>query len=171
MPAPRDRYGTPRERPKAYRQIEHELKVIEELGFPGYFLVVWDIVGSARDNGICCQGRGSAANSAVCYALGITKVDAVRWDLLFETVPRPGPGRPAGHRPRHRVRPARGGHPVRLRETRPASDAAQVANVIAYRAALRGAGHGQGTGLLARPAGRVEQADRPVGHAGEVHGG
>ncbi|WP_432829445.1 error-prone DNA polymerase [Dactylosporangium sp. CA-092794] len=69
---------------KAYEQLEHELAMIEELDFPGYFLVVHDIVTFCRDNGIYCQGRGSAANSAVCYALGITNVDAVRWGLLFE---------------------------------------------------------------------------------------
>jgi error-prone DNA polymerase len=69
---------------KAYTQIEHELAIIEELGFPGYFLVVWDIVRFARDSGILCQGRGSAACSAVCYALEITAVDAVRYGLLFE---------------------------------------------------------------------------------------
>jgi error-prone DNA polymerase len=69
---------------RAYAQIEHELTVIEELKFPGYFLVVWDLVRFARDNGILCQGRGSAACSAVCYALEITAVDAVRYELLFE---------------------------------------------------------------------------------------
>jgi error-prone DNA polymerase len=78
------RYGTPAEHPAAYRQLEHELDVIERLHFPGYFLIVWDIVRFCRANGILCQGRGSAANSAVCYALGITNVDAVRYDLLFE---------------------------------------------------------------------------------------
>ncbi len=80
----RRRYGTPEENPKAYRQIEHELRIIEDLGFPGYFLVVHDIVDFCRRNDILCQGRGSAANSAVCFALGITNVDAVRFDLLFE---------------------------------------------------------------------------------------
>ncbi|HET6499998.1 MAG TPA: error-prone DNA polymerase [Amycolatopsis sp.] len=79
-----ERYGTPHQRPDAYRQIEHELEIIERLGFPGYFLIVWDIAKFCRDNDILCQGRGSAANSAVCYALGITKVDSVRWKLLFE---------------------------------------------------------------------------------------
>jgi error-prone DNA polymerase len=69
---------------KAHEQLEHELALIEELDFPGYFLVVHDIVTFCRDNGIYCQGRGSAANSAVCYALKITNVDAVRWGLLFE---------------------------------------------------------------------------------------
>jgi error-prone DNA polymerase len=70
--------------PGAYRQIEHELALVEQLGFPGYFLVVWDIVDFCRRSGIYCQGRGSAANSAVCYALGITNADAVGLGLLFE---------------------------------------------------------------------------------------
>src|SRR5439155_25291628 len=69
---------------KAMAQIEHELAVIEALGFPGYFLIVWDIVEFCRTHDIYCQGRGSAANSAVCYALGITKADAVGLGLLFE---------------------------------------------------------------------------------------
>ena len=68
----------------AWGQIDHELEVIERLGFPGYFLVVWDIVRFCRENDILCQGRGSAANSAVCFVLGITNVDAVRMGLLFE---------------------------------------------------------------------------------------
>ncbi len=70
--------------PGAYEQIDHELDLIATLGFPGYFLVVWDIVEFARSNDIYCQGRGSAANSAVCYALGITNADAVSLGLLFE---------------------------------------------------------------------------------------
>ncbi|GGC65270.1 error-prone DNA polymerase [Hoyosella rhizosphaerae] len=78
------RYGSPAENPKAYAQIEHELRIITQLGFPGYFLVVHDIVQFCRNNNILCQGRGSAANSAVCYALGITNVDAVAHNLLFE---------------------------------------------------------------------------------------
>jgi error-prone DNA polymerase len=78
------RYGPEAGNPKAYAQIEHELEIIERLGFPGYFLIVWDIVEFCRKSDILCQGRGSAANSAVCYALGITKVDSVAWELLFE---------------------------------------------------------------------------------------
>ncbi len=66
------------------RQVEHELGVIEQLGFAAYFLTVWDAVGFARARGILCQGRGSAANSAVCFALGITAVDPSRSTLLFE---------------------------------------------------------------------------------------
>jgi len=68
----------------AWKQIDHELVTIDQLGFPGYFLVVHDIVEFCRRNDIYCQGRGSAANSAVCFALGITKADAVSLGLLFE---------------------------------------------------------------------------------------
>ncbi|MFM8712595.1 MAG: error-prone DNA polymerase, partial [Actinomycetota bacterium] len=60
------------------------LEVIEHLGFAGYFLVVWDIVQFCERNDILCQGRGSAANSAVCFSLGITKADAVSLGLWFE---------------------------------------------------------------------------------------
>ncbi len=78
------RYGTRAQDPKAWRQLDHELDMIEKLGFPGYFLIVHEIVEFCRSEDIYCQGRGSAANSAVCYALGITNVDAVKWGLLFE---------------------------------------------------------------------------------------
>ena len=76
------RYGTDNE--KARKQIERELALIEKLDLPGYFLIVWDIVRFCREKGILVQGRGSAANSAVCYSLGITAVDPVGMDLLFE---------------------------------------------------------------------------------------
>ncbi len=69
---------------KARRQIEHELALIEKLKLAGYFLIVWDIVRFCKENGILAQGRGSAANSAVCYALEITAVDPVGMELLFE---------------------------------------------------------------------------------------
>jgi error-prone DNA polymerase len=84
MTGAHSRYGPPGESPRAYAQIEHELKVIAQLEFPGYFLVVHDITRFCRRNNILCQGRGSAANSAVCYALGVTAVDPVANDLLFE---------------------------------------------------------------------------------------
>lgn len=71
-------------RSRAWRTIDHELAIIESLGFAGYFLVVWDIVRFCAERGILCQGRGSAANSAVCFSLGITKADAVSLGLLFE---------------------------------------------------------------------------------------
>jgi error-prone DNA polymerase len=81
-----DRYG-PRTRERvggAWAQIDHELGVIGTLGYAGYFLIVWDIVEFCRREDIYCQGRGSAANSAVCFALGITRADPVALGLLFE---------------------------------------------------------------------------------------
>src|SRR5258708_225710 len=69
---------------RAEKQLEHELKLIEKLKLEGYFLIVWDIVEFCKRNGILIQGRGSAANSAVCYSLGITAVDPVGMELLFE---------------------------------------------------------------------------------------
>ena len=78
----RERYRPYHER--AQRQIEHELHVIEKLKLPGYFLIVWDMIRFCHENKILAQGRGSAANSAVCYSLGITAVDPVGMELLFE---------------------------------------------------------------------------------------
>ncbi|WP_112137385.1 error-prone DNA polymerase [Glycomyces dulcitolivorans] len=69
---------------KQWGQLDKELRVIKRLGFSGYFLIVADIVGFCGKSGILCQGRGSAANSAVCYALGVTSVDPVEFGLLFE---------------------------------------------------------------------------------------
>jgi error-prone DNA polymerase len=69
---------------RAKKQVDHELALIERLGFTGYFLIVWDIVCFCKRNGILVQGRGSAANSAVCYALEITAIDPVGMELLFE---------------------------------------------------------------------------------------
>ncbi|MGH4014481.1 MAG: error-prone DNA polymerase [Pseudonocardiaceae bacterium] len=127
------RYGSYDERPGAYHQIEHELTVIEEKNFPGYFLIVRDIVAFCREADLFCQGRGSAANSAVCFALGITSVDAVAMDLLFERF----------------LAPDRDGYPdidldiesdrreeaIQYVYQRYGRDrAAQVANVITYRA-------------------------------------
>src|SRR5206468_8470517 len=70
--------------PKVHAQLAHELGIIGRLGLAGYFLVVWDVVQFARGSNIMIQGRGSAANSACCYVLGITAVDPVRMELLFE---------------------------------------------------------------------------------------
>src|SRR5271154_2421041 len=128
------RYGPPgAERvPGAWKQLEHELNVIGQLGFAGYFLVVWDIAQVCRRLDIYCQGRGSAANSAVCYALGVPNVDAVDLGLLFERF----------------LSPARDGPPdidVDIESGRREEviqyvyerygrrHAAQVANVITYR--------------------------------------
>ncbi|HEY2931018.1 MAG TPA: error-prone DNA polymerase [Acidobacteriota bacterium] len=69
---------------RAWKQIGRELDLIEKLDLAGYFLIVWDIVRFCREANIMVQGRGSAANSAVCYSLGITAVDPIRMDLLFE---------------------------------------------------------------------------------------
>ena len=69
---------------EVFRQLEHELHIIEKLELSGYFLIVWDITRFCREQGILCQGRGSAANSAVSYCLGITAVDPIRLKLLFE---------------------------------------------------------------------------------------
>ncbi len=142
-----ERYGPPgSERvPGAYGQIDHELGVIGALGFPGYFLTVWDIVQFCKRQDIFCQGRGSAATSAVCYALGITNVDAVSLGLLFERF----------------LSPARDGPPdidVDIESGRREEviqyvyerygrlHAAQVANVITYRSrsALRDVGKALG---------------------------
>jgi error-prone DNA polymerase len=129
----------------AYAQIARELKVIEDLGFPGYFLIVHDIVRFCEEAGILCQGRGSAANSAVCYALGITSVDPVLHELLFERFLSAGRDGPPDidldieHRRREEVIQYVYGKYGR-------DKAAQVANVITYRPrmALRDAGRALG---------------------------
>jgi len=82
-----NRYGTQDKKhllEKARTQVRHELALIARLGFAGYFLIVWDIIRYCRSHGFLVQGRGSAANSAVCYALEITAVDPVGMELLFE---------------------------------------------------------------------------------------
>src|SRR5438128_2162139 len=119
--------------PGAYRQIDHELDLIEQLGFPGYFLIVWDIVEFCRRSDIYCQGRGSAANSAVCFALGITHADAVSLKLLFERFLSPERDGPPDidldieHERREEA--------IQYVYARYGRDkAAQVANVITYRA-------------------------------------
>ena len=81
------RYGPKNDRDlleRAKKQVEHELALIAKLGFAGYFLIVWDIVRFCKSHDILIQGRGSAANSAVCYALEITAIDPVGMELLFE---------------------------------------------------------------------------------------
>ena len=84
MAGARARYGDGARHDAALPVLEKELGVIRRLGLAGYFLVVWDLARFCREGGIMAQGRGSAANSAVCYALGITAVDAVGQELLFE---------------------------------------------------------------------------------------
>jgi error-prone DNA polymerase len=78
-----ERYGTPLDS-SVERQLEYELGMIAKMDLAGYFLIVWDIVRAANEMQVLCQGRGSAANSAVCYSLGITAVDPIGMNLLFE---------------------------------------------------------------------------------------
>ena len=129
------RYGPPEaERvPGAWRQISHELDMIEQLGFCGYFLVVWDITSFCRAHDIYCQGRGSAANSAVCYVLGITNVDAVALGLLFERFLSPERDGPPDID--IDIESGRREEVIQYVYGRYGRDrTAQVANVIAYRA-------------------------------------
>jgi error-prone DNA polymerase len=140
-----ERYGRPERIEGAYAQIERELEVIAALGFPGYFLIVHDIVQFCEHQGILCQGRGSAANSAVCYALGITNVDPVRHGLLFERFLSAGRDGPPDidldieHQRREEAIQY-------VYERYGRENAAQVANVISYRPrmALRDAGRALG---------------------------
>src|SRR6185295_6857732 len=124
--------STHRKHAQAMRQIEYELGVIEQLGFPGYFLLLHDIVDFCRTHDIYCQGRGSAANSAVCYAIGVTKADAVALGLLFERFLSPERDGPPDidldieHQRREEV--------IQYVYERYGRDrAAQVANVVTYR--------------------------------------
>ena len=137
--------------PGAWDQIDRELAVIEALGFPGYFLVVWDIVRFCREQDIFCQGRGSAANSAVCYALGITNADAVSLGLLFERFLSPERDGPPDIDVD--IESDRREEAIQYVYNRYGRDrAAQVANVITYRArsAVRDMGKalGHATGQL-----------------------
>ncbi len=164
-------------RRRAWQVIDRELAIIDELGYPGYFLVVWEIVEFCRKQNIYCQGRGSAANSAVCYALGITKADPVELNLLFERF----------------LSPERDGPPdididiesdrreeviQHVYERYGRHHTAQVANVITYRArsAVRDMARALGYAPGQQDAwskqvdswGRVEATDRQVGPDGAV---
>jgi error-prone DNA polymerase len=133
----------------ARERLEHELRVISEKDFSGYFVIVHDIVAFARDNGILCQGRGSAASSAVCFALGITAVDAVFYKLPFERFI-------SAHRDEEPDIDVDFDSDRReeviqwVYDTYGRRNAAQVANVIAYRPrmavrdAAKALGHSQG---------------------------
>jgi len=131
----RERYGPRPSNPKAYRQLDYELGVIAKREFAGYFLIVNEIAAFCRENNILAQGRGSAANSAVCYALGITGCDPVSFNLVFERF----------------LSPEREGYPdidldiegskrelviQHVYELYGREYAAQVANVITYRPKL-----------------------------------
>ena len=111
-----------RHRRQAARDSLHkELTLIAKLNYAHYFLTVHDIVHYARSQNILCQGRGSAANSAVCFMLGVTAVNPQEIDLLFERFLSEERLRAAGHRRRFRARPARGGDAVCLSPLRPAA--------------------------------------------------
>ncbi|MEV0192238.1 error-prone DNA polymerase [Kitasatospora purpeofusca] len=154
---------------KAERQVTYELDVIEQLTMAGYFLIVHDIVDHARASGIWCQGRGSAANSAVCYALGITSVDPIHYGLLFERFLSPERDGPPDidldieHR--------RGEEVIQyVYDTYGRGHAAQVANVISYqpRLAVRDAARalGYATGDLDRFAKATGWHEMPPDDAG-----
>ncbi len=150
---------------KARAQLERELRLIEKLDLAGYFLIVWDIVRFAKEQGILAQGRGSAANSAVCYVLGITAVDPVRMELLFERFLSEERGEwpdididlPSGE-PREKVIQY-------VYRKYGESGAAMTANVISYRdrSALRETGKALGFS----PA-EIDKVSRVCGHWGSI---
>ncbi len=159
----RERFGD-RVPPRVREQIERELALIEELDYPGYFLTMWEIVRFCRERGILCQGRGSAANSAVCYCLGITAVDPTRVELLFERFLSRERAEPPDidldimHERREEV--------IRHVYERYGRDrAAMVANVIRYRArsAVRDVGRALGLSDTA-----VDRLARLLPHHGEA---
>jgi error-prone DNA polymerase len=126
------RFGGKEHEQRARDMIEHELTIIEKLHFPGYFLVVWDLVRFCREQGILCQGRGSAANSAVCYALQVTAVDAVYYELMFERFLAPERGEPPDID--IDIESGRREEVIQYVYTKHGREhAAQVANVITYR--------------------------------------
>ena len=164
----RERYATRSAdlQEQALKQIARELRVIEQLGFPGYFLIVNDLVDFCRESNILCQGRGSAANSAVCFALGITNVEPIGAQLLFERFLSPDRDGP----PDIDIDIESGRREEVIQyvyRTYGRDNAAQVANVITYRTkgavrdAARALGYPQGAADawskgLASPPSRVE---------------
>ncbi|MCB9507513.1 MAG: error-prone DNA polymerase [Myxococcales bacterium] len=162
-----ERYGSGSP-PAVREQLQRELELIEELDYCGYFLTMYEIVRFCREHGILCQGRGSAANSAVCYCLGITAVDPVRMGLLFERFLSRERAEPPdidldiGHERREEVI-------QHVYEKYGRAHAAMVANVIRYRpkSAVRDIGKALGVPLTA-----LDRLARLVGHheapSGEV---
>lgn len=158
----RARYG-PRSTPaadKAWQLLDHELSVIAQLGLAGYFLIVWDLVAFARRADIWCQGRGSAANSVVCFALGITNVDPVKRKLLFARFLNPDRASTPDidvdfeHSRREEVL-------TYAWQRYGRRHAAMVANIITYRprSAVRDAARS-----LGYPAGAIDEMTRHLGH-------
>ncbi|MDG2306776.1 MAG: error-prone DNA polymerase [Candidatus Binatia bacterium] len=173
----RERYGHPLSS-RVEEQLRHELAVIGKLELSGYFLIVWDIVRFCRDQGILVQGRGSAANSAVCYSLGITAVDAVGMELLFERFLSEERGEwpdidldlPSGDRREQVIQYVyrRYGPPEAIRRgpadiNTAGSGVAMTANVITYRAksALREAGKALGFAPL-----QLDRLSKHMAHIG-----
>lgn len=173
----RERYGHPLSS-RVEEQLRHELAVIGKLELAGYFLIVWDIVRYCRDEGILVQGRGSAANSAVCYSLGITAVDAVGMELLFERFLSEERGEwpdidldlPSGDRREQviqyvyrRYGPAEGIRKGPADVSGVGSGVAMTANVITYRAksALREAGKALGFAPL-----QLDRLSKHMAHIG-----
>ena len=157
---------------RAYKALAYELDMIKELEFPGYFLIVWDIVRFCTENDILCQGRGSAANSAVCYALGITAVDPVFYDLMFERFLAPERGEPPDIDVD--IESGRREEAIQYVYRRHGREhAAQVANVISYRpkSAIRDVARALGydAGQQDAWSGAVERSYRwtSVGEGGE----
>jgi DNA polymerase III alpha subunit len=155
----RERYRPYHDR--ARRQIERELNLIEKLDLAGYFLIVWDIVNFCRQEDILVQGRGSAANSAVCYSLGITAVDPIGMDLLFERFLSEERGEwpdidldlPSGDRRERAIQ--------RMYEKYGKLGAAMTANVITYRG--RSAAREVGKVLSIEPA-QVDRLAKVLNH-------
>jgi error-prone DNA polymerase len=139
----RQRYGSPLPT-RARRQLERELAVIGKLDLAGYFLIVWDVARFAREHGMLAQGRGSAANSAVCYALGITAVDPVGMELLFERFLSEERGEwpdididlPSGEKREEAIQYVFGRYGQRQPAGNVGTGAAMTANVITWRTRL-----------------------------------
>lgn len=150
--------------PEVAVQLERELVLIDELDYCGYFLTMWEIVRFCREKGILCQGRGSAANSAVCYCLGITAVDPVRMGLLFERfisrerAEPPDIDRDIMHERREEVIQHVYGKYGR-------SHAAMVANVIRYRSRMAVRDVGKALGL---PETSLDRLAKLVPYYGEI---
>ncbi len=139
--------GEPPENVRA--QIAHEFELIRRLDYAPYFLTIHDLVRFANERQILCQGRGSAANSAVCFALGITAVDPVKSGLLFERFISAARNEPTRYRHRLRARATRRGDPVCLRQVWPRACRVDR-NCAALPAAWRAARRGQGDGAVRR---------------------
>jgi error-prone DNA polymerase len=157
---------------RARRQVERELDLIDKLDLAGYFLIVWDIVNYCRQQDILVQGRGSAANSAVCYSLGITAVDPVGMDLLFERFLSEERGEwpdidldlPSGDRRERAIQhlyAKYGNHPSDDDRTSMGPRIAMTANVITYRG--RSAAREVGKALSLEPA-QIDRLAKVMNH-------